>query len=287
MNDLIQQIVNGLILGAVYSVSGTGFAITYGISRILNFAHGVFFASGGYLLYWLTKTHELPVLPSLLLAALCVLPIALVTYYVVIHPFPPARATAALVGTLGVSMIVIELLHRVWGSRPLFVDRIWRGPPFRFGDVFVARDGIVLAGIAVATVAAVLVVWNVTGIGRRLRALVQSRDAAMLLGINPEPHRLIAFLWGSGLAGLAGAFFAVQTVIDASTATRATFVAFAVVIAAGLGNIAGAAIVGFGLGVLEAITTLYVRAEYAVAAPFVVMIIVLVLRPQGLFPRKV
>jgi branched-chain amino acid transport system permease protein len=287
MHDLAQQIVNGLILGGVYSVSGTGFAITYGISRILNFAHGIFFAAGGFALYWLTEQIGMPVLLGLALTGLAVVPLALVAYVLVIRPFPPARATAALVGTFGLSMIMIEVFQIVWGSSPLFPERIMHGKPLRVGGVFVSRDNVVLTTLAVLVVATVGVVWRWSGVGRRMRALVQSRDAAMLLGINPEPHRLAAFVWGSVLASIAGSFFAIQTVIDASTATRATFVAFAVVIVAGLGNITGAAIVGFGMGVLEAVTTLYVRAEYTVAAPFAVMIVVLLLKPQGLFPRKV
>jgi branched-chain amino acid transport system permease protein len=286
MTDLLQQIVNGVVLGAVYSLSGTGFAITYGTSRILNFAHGIFFAAGGFALYTMTDSWGVPMLGALLLTSVAVLPLAYVSYLLVIKPFPPVRGGAALIGTFAVSLVMLDVFKMIYGADPLFPERLISGAPLRFGDVFVSKDNAVLTGLAVVMLGGVLAVWHLTGVGRRMRALVQSRDAAMLIGIDPEPSRRTAFLWGAGLAAVAGGFFGLQTVVAADTALHATFVAFAVVIVAGLGNILGAAIVGFGMGVLEAVTTLYVRPEYTVAAPFVVMIAVLLLRPQGIFPRK-
>ncbi len=286
MGDLLQQIVNGLLIGSVYSLSGTGFAITYGTSRILNFAHGIFFVSGGFALYTLTSTLGMPTLLGLLFAGVAVLPLAFLVYLVVIKPYPPARGAAALIGTFAVSLVMLDVFHYFYGANPLFPERAFSGPPFRVGEIFVSRDNLLLASMSVVSLIAVVVVWQVTGIGRRMRALVQSRDAAMLIGINPETHRTIAFLWGAFLAAVAGSFSGVQTIVASENAVHATFIAFAVVIIAGLGNVLGAAIVGFGMGILEGLTTLYLRSEYTVAAPFVIMIIVLLVRPQGIFPRK-
>lgn len=287
IESLVQQLVNGVLLGASYGLVGAGFAITYGISRVLNFAHGAFFVVGSYGVYALNTWFELPLALAFLAGSVFVLPMALVSYYVVIRPYGPEKSGTALLGTFGVAIIIIETMRQVFGGRPLILSRLVDVPPMTImHNVYVPIDQAIVAASALMVLAASLGVLRWTGIGRRLRAIVQSDEAAQLIGIRPEPYRMLSFISGSWLAGVAGTGLAFLSPINTSNGVNMTFIAFVIVVLAGLGNIGGAALVGVLLAILQALSALYVRPEVSIAAPYLFMIAVLIIRPQGLFPTR-
>jgi len=287
IESLIQQIVNGLLLGMSYGVVGAGFAITYGISRVLNFAHGAFYVIGSYGVYALHDWLGMPLWGAFMLGSLFVLPAALFGYYIVIKPYGPERSGTALLGTFGVAIVIIELLRQIFGSRPLIVPRLIDRPPMTvMENVYIPYDQAAVAVFSLLVLLASLGLLRWTGIGRRLRAIVQSGEAAQLIGIRPEPYRLLSFVSGSWLAGVAGAGLAFLAPINTGNGVTMTFIAFVIVVLAGLGNVGGAVLVGGLVALLQALSALYVRPEVSIATPYLFMIAVLIIRPQGLFPTR-
>ncbi len=285
--SLIQQVINGLLLGATYGLVGAGFAITYGISRVLNFAHGAFFVVGSYGVFALFNYFGLPLGIAFALGSLFVLPFAFVSYYVVIKPYGPDKGSTALLGTFGAAIVILEGLHRVFGGRLLVLPRMFDSPTITLlQDVHVSFDQAFVAFISIIVLGISLASLHWTGIGRRLRAIVQSPEAAQLIGIDPEPYRLLSFVLGSWLAGVAGAGLAFLAPIGTGNGLNMTFVAFVIVVLAGLGNIGGAVIIAFALAVIQALSSLYVRAEVSLAAPYLFMVLVLVVKPRGIFPTR-
>lgn len=286
MDVVLQQLVNGLLRGGTYAVVGSGFAITYGVSRILNFAHGAFFVIGSYSVFALYDWLSLPLATAFVIGPLVVLPVAVFSYWVVVRPYQDGGHTA-LLGSFALAIAYLEILRIVFGGRALLLPRLIDTSPISLGDrVFVAVDSLVVFGVSLVILAAILVTLQRTGVGRRLRATVQSREAASLIGIDAEPYRLLSFVMGAFLAAMAGAGIALLAPITGTAGIRMTFVSFVIVIIAGFGNITGAVITGFLVALAEAMSTLYVPSEFAVAAPFVLMVAVLIVRPTGLFPRR-
>lgn len=285
--SLGQQIVNGLLLGATYALVGAGFAVTYGISRVLNFAHGAFFVAGSYGVYALHRYFDLPLWIAFAGGSLFVLPLALVSYYVVIRPYGPEKSGTALLGTFGVAIVILEGLRRIFGGRQLILPRLIEAPTMTLAaDLHVSLDQAVVALVSLIALGITLGVLNATGVGRRLRAIVQSPEAVQLIGIDPEPYRRLSFVLGSWLAGIAGAGLAFLAPIGTGNGVTMTFIAFVIVVLAGLGNIGGAVIIALVLAVVQSLSSMYVRAEVSLAAPYLLMVLVLVVKPQGLFRTR-
>ena len=241
---LLQVLVSGLLLGGIYSLVSVGLTLVFGVVRITNFAHGAFVMLGMYSAYWAYDLFGL----DPYLAALIVVPLFFV---------------------LGV--IVYQVIFRLTVGRPPLVQ------------IFVSVGLLIAFVVSIVVTLALMVVVRRTRLGRATRAVTQDRMAATLMGVST--HRMYSVAFGISIActGLAGTLLMPIKAVYPTVGVQFTLVAFVIVVLGGMGSVQGALIGGLVIGLVESLAGYYVSSAYQQLAYFVVFIVVLVARPQGLF----
>ena len=278
----LQQLVNGVTLGAVYTLLALSFSIVMGILGILNLAIAELFMIGGYLGFAAIAAHlplPLAVATGMTGAALLSVVIEKVGY----EPLRDAPAVTPMLSTLGFSIILQNVATNVWGSDPfqlpdeLLVGRITLGP-VSVGDI-----QLVVLGATVALVAIIAYIVQRTSIGRALRATAENRDVARLLGVSGSRITLIAFMMSGALAGAAGVLIALHyAVITPYVGVEIGLKAIAVMVIGGTSRIWGALIAGPLIGIAEVLTVAYGGSQVRDFVVYGFMILILLFRPQGL-----
>ena len=315
MDTFIQQLVNGLSLGSLYALIAVGYTVVYGILQLINFAHGEVFMIGafGALTTWtvLFKGNTaLWTLPVMIIGAV----IASVTTAVLMErfayrPLRNAPRLAPLITAIGISVFLQEFVRLNYNQVPFTnwnplnlpdaksripfpqIDVV-TGPAFQVGGVTIQRSAIFTIGALV--VCSALLWWfiNRTKMGSGMKAVSQDADTARLMGINVDRIIVVAFAVGAVLAAVAGVAQGLQNSnIDFRMGFLAGLKAFTAAVLGGIGNVAGAVVGGLVLGVTEAMATQYIPGQFG-GSPwkdvwaFVLLILVLVFRPQGLLGAK-
>jgi branched-chain amino acid transport system permease protein len=278
----LQQLVNGVTLGAVYTLLALSFSIVMGILGILNLAIAELFMIGGYLGFAAIAAHlplPLAVATGMTGAALLSVVIEKVGY----EPLRDAPAVTPMLSTLGFSIILQNVATNVWGSDPLqlpdelLVGRITLGP-VSVGDI-----QLVVLGATVGLVAIIAYIVQRTSIGRALRATAENRDVARLLGVSGSRITLIAFMMSGALAGAAGVLIALHyAVITPYVGVEIGLKAIAVMVIGGTSRIWGALIAGPLIGIAEVLTVAYGGSQVRDFVVYGFMILILLFRPQGL-----
>ncbi|HEX8509464.1 MAG TPA: branched-chain amino acid ABC transporter permease [Propionibacteriaceae bacterium] len=307
--DLLQQLINGLSLGALYALIAVGYTVVYGIVQLINFAHGEIFMVGafGSLATWLlfpSGPTVIWMLPLMLVAGVGVaVGMALLTERLAYRPLRNAPRLAPLITAIGVSIFLQELVRLMFGRIPTFPDAksaipfpqidFVTGKAIDMGGVLIQR-GALFTLVALAICAALLFFFvNRTRLGRAMQATSQDPDTARLMGINVNRIIMVAFGLGAALAAVAGLAWGLRyTNIDFRMGFIAGLKAFTAAVLGGIGNINGAVVGGLVLGVVEALATSYIPGTFGGSAwkdvwAFVLLILVLVFRPQGLLGARV
>jgi branched-chain amino acid transport system permease protein len=306
--DVLQQLINGLSLGALYALIAVGYTVVYGIVQLINFAHGEVFMIGafGALTAWILLPGDslaLWLLPFMLVAGMiAAVGTALLMERYAYRPLRNAPRLAPLITAIGVSIFLQEFIRLFYGRIPGFPDAR-RAIPFPQID-FVTGAAVQLGPItiqraALFTMIALLICWaflnifvNRTRLGRGMQATSQDPDTARLMGINVDRIIMVAFALGAALAAVAGLAWGLRyTNIDFRMGFLAGLKAFTAAVLGGIGNINGAVVGGLVLGVVEALAT-FIPGQFGGSAwkdvwAFVILILVLVFRPQGLLGARV
>ena len=307
--EVLQQLVNGLSLGALYALIAVGYTVVYGIVQLINFAHGEIFMIGafGALATWLIigrDTFGLWLLPLMLIGGVAAsVGVALLTERLAYRPLRHAPRLAPLITAIGVSVFLQEFIRLFFGRIPSFPDSkraipfpqvdVVTGPAFQPGGLTIQR-GALFTIVALVVCAAILYVFvNRTRLGRAMQATSQDPDTARLMGINVDRIIMVAFALGAALAAVAGLAWGLRyTNIDFRMGFLAGLKAFTAAVLGGIGNINGAVVGGLVLGVVESMATAFVPGTFGGSAwkdvwAFVLLILVLVFRPQGLLGARV
>jgi branched-chain amino acid transport system permease protein len=286
MDLLLQTLLSGVALGASYGLVAVGLTFVFGIGKIVNFAHGEFAMVAAYLLL-IGLDAGLPWIVAMILgiAGVCVLA-WLLELGIIARGMYDAHEHASIIATFAISLILANGALLTFGSSsrrtesPMTDERI---------SIFGASlDGqraftAVLALLALAALAG----WLRRGrLGLQLQAVSQNPRGALYTGINVTRVRRIAFILGVGLAGFAGVLVAPTTTVYPSMGQTLVVTAFTVVILGGLGSVNGAAVGGILIGVLYAFIATYVSVQWTTAVGWMLVIVVLLLRPQGLFGER-
>jgi branched-chain amino acid transport system permease protein len=306
--DFLQQLINGLSLGALYALIAVGYTVVYGIIQLINFAHGEIFMIGafGALTAWILFPGDsvgLWMLPIMLVVGMFVaVGTALLMERYAYRPLRNAPRLAPLITAIGVSIFLQEFIRLFYGQVPGFPDAK-RAIPFPQID-FVTGAAIQIGPLtlqraALFTMLALLICWaflnvfvNRTNTGRAMQATSQDPDTARLMGINVDRIIMVAFALGAALAAVAGLCWGLRyTNIDFRMGFLAGLKAFTAAVLGGIGNINGAVVGGLVLGVVEALAT-FIPGTFGGSAwkdvwAFVILILVLVFRPQGLLGARV
>lgn len=279
---LLQQLVNGLTLGAVYTLIALAFSLVMGILSILNLAIGELFMLGGYIGFAAIAMH-LP-LPIALVAGMAgAAIISIVIQKVAYEPLRDAPLITPMLSTLGFSIILQNVVTNIWGSDPLQLPSEMFDNRLTFGSVNIGVMQLVVMGVTVALVAIVAYVVQQTSIGRALRAVAENREVARLLGVSVNRVTLVAFLISGLLAGAAGVLISLHyAAITPYIGVDIGLKAIAVMVIGGTTRVFGALLAGPLIGIVEVFTIAYGGSQIRDLVVYGLMILILLLRPQGL-----
>jgi branched-chain amino acid transport system permease protein len=282
MDLFLQYLVNGLSLGSVFALLAVGLTLIFGGAGIGNFAHGDFFTFGAFGLYVLFSQMKLPLISAGVGSILFVVFISLASYFLVYNPLLKRRGPLTLfVASMGLSITLTSLALVIWGPTPQTI--VSSHIRVNIGEVTISMQRVF--AILGAFVCFGILYWflRFTKIGKEIRAVSQNREAATVVGIDVNKVFVTTFAISGALAGMAAFFVAPIYTIFPSMGLMLALKAFAIVIMGGLGSVPGAIIGAFILGIVESMTAGYIATEIQDILPFATMIVVLLIRPQGLF----
>lgn len=277
-----QSIASGLLIGCVYALVAIGFTILLGVVRYVNFAHGQLVMVAMFLSFTGLVTWRLsPVLVILAAVVACALIAAVV--YGSLGRFAVNRPEGTqVVATIGLLLVFQSAATLAYGPTARASTTSYSNDVYTVASVMISKPGTWAAVVSVLAVAILMYFLHQTDFGRSMRATAENQMAAKLMGIHTRRIYLAALVLAGALEGLAGALLAPTLVVSPFTGFTFILKAFTIVVIAGLGRVGGALVIGVALGVIEALTNLYIGSELATAAVFVVLIAALLFRPQGI-----
>ena len=285
MDQLLQHLLNGLLLGATYSLLGIGLTLVFGLMNVVNFAHGEFYTFGAYAAFAalaLASVHFFLAIPLAIVAGALA---GAVCERVLLRPLRGQSIDTVMLVMIGlwIAMQNAELLG--WGGVAKSVPTPFPTQPVVLGAVSVAPLRIFVFVVSGLLILGAHLLLSHTKLGRAMRATFQDRETAALMGVSIERIHTVTFAFGAGLAAAAGALLGPVFLLYPSMGDLASLKAFSVVILGGLGNFGGAALGGLVLGIAEELGAGYISSGYRDAVGFLMIVAVLLLRPSGLFAR--
>jgi branched-chain amino acid transport system permease protein len=305
MDTFIQQIINGLVLGSMYALVALGYTMVYGIINLINFAHGEVLMVGA-LTSWsiigLMK-ESMPGTPGwlILLIALVIACIVAATLNFVIEkvayrPLRNSPKLAPLITAIGMSILLQTLAMIVWKPNYKSYPNLLPAEPFYVGGAVITVTQILILAVTAVSLAVLMWIVNATRLGRAMRATAENPRVASLMGVKPDVVISATFLIGAVLAAIAGVMWAANYgTVQHSMGFLPGLKAFTAAVFGGIGNLAGAVVGGILLGLIESIGAGYIGAltggvlgsHYSDIFAFIVLIVVLTLRPSGLLGERV
>ena len=285
MDELLQHLVNALILGSTYALLGIGLTLIFGIMRVVNFTHGELYALGAYAVFFFEVSLGVNFFLALVLAVIIGCAVGAAIEFVLLRPLLDADIDTTMLVMIGAWIVMQNTELFYWGGVSKAIMTPFPDEPLQVGPIFVSWLRLFVLVMALILIAATYVLINRTKLGKAMRATFQDRDTAALMGVNIKGIYTATFAIGSGLAAAAGALLGPVFLVTPSMGDLASLKAFAIVILGGLGNITGATLGGFILAFVEEIGAGYISSGYRDAMGFLIIIIVLLFKPTGLFAR--
>lgn len=282
---LLEQVINGLLLGGYYLLIALGLALIFSLGGVVNLAHGAFYALGAYIAVMLTK--QVGFAGALVLAPVAVGLLGMLFERFILRRFYSADPILGLLVTFGLAMVGEQVIRMVWGASPLqaSIPSYFRGQ-VHAGDFLYSVYRLLMLGVVVAALAGIWVLLNKTAFGRVVRAGVQRPDMVAVLGIRLQPYMTTIVVLGVGLAALAGVLFAPISGVHPAMGTEIMTAAFVVVVIGGLGSFRGVVLAALLVGVVRGIT-IHFYAPAGEASMYVLMLLVLLFRPRGLLGERI
>jgi branched-chain amino acid transport system permease protein len=283
---IVQLTVNGIVLGLLYALIAVGLALIFGVIEIINFAHGELLMVGAYAMAFALPAVGLLYWPALAAAVIVSAIGGLVIYELFLSRLRTSEFERSVLITLALSIIILHVVQYLFTANPRLVDTQYGFDGVDIGEIRITWTRLIGAGAALVAFALLYVTLKYTQFGRAMRAIAQNREAALMVGIQPRAVARNAIVLATALCGLAGAVLAPIQLVTPSMGQALIFKAFALVIIGGLGNIPGAIAAAVGLGLMESWIGGFFAIIWQEMAVFVVMIVVLLLKPDGLFKRE-
>jgi branched-chain amino acid transport system permease protein len=283
--EIVQQMLNGLAIGSVYTLIALGLTVVFGILGIAHFAHGSVAMSGGYLTFLFTERLGLAFFPSMALAMLAGAVLGLLIERLAYRPVRDAPHINAFIIALGLTMMIEGINLIAFGADQVVIQTPYRGV-FNIGGVVVAElrlQVILTTGVLIGVIAYLI---SRTKTGKSIRAVAQNRPAAVLMGVNVNQVSAVVFSVSSALGVAAGALVGALLAIAPGVGEGLAVKGFAVLILGGLGSIPGAIVGGLVLGISESLAAGFISSAYKDVIAFLVMIFVLLFRPEGLLGKR-
>jgi branched-chain amino acid transport system permease protein len=287
MDTFLQVLTNGLMLGGLFAIVSIGLTLIFGIVKVINFAHGEYLMVGMYLTFLLaTGLHVHPYLTVAAVAPLLFV-LGALTQRFLIQPLMSARDEhVQIFATVGLSTALMNLALLVFGADIASTPSSGLRTSLHLGPVRILLGQAVIFVVSIALVAALHWYLQRTQTGRAIRAVAQNRDAAQLMGINVNWIYILTFGIGAACVGLAASLVAPLYPTQPTSGTYFVLIAFVVVVLGGLGSIGGAFLGAMVIGLIDSLSGFYIGSDLREVAVFGVFLLILILRPSGLFGRK-
>jgi neutral amino acid transport system permease protein len=287
IHDVTQRGINGLSLGAIYALGAVGLTLVYGILKLVNFAHGDFLTFGAYMAYLVNVTWNLPLVYGIVFAIVLT---ALLGVALEKGMFAPMRRRGAgvlqlLLMTLALGFVIRYSIQFAWSTELRHLDVNRSAVVDLPGDLFVGRTAAIVIAVGFVTLVATGLMLRMTLLGKQMRALSDNLDLAETSGIDTSRVILWTWIFAAGLAGLAGVFAGAITQLQPELGFELLLPIFAAVVLGGIGNAFGALTAGLVLGVVIEWSTLFMASGLKLVVGFGILIIVLMIRPEGIFGR--
>lgn len=285
MIELLQQILNGLAIGSVYTLVALGLTVVFGILGIAHFAHGSLAMFGGYLTFVFSTTMGVPFFAAIAMAMPVGAIMGMLIERFAYRPVRDAPHINAFIIALGLTMMLEGGNLLIFGADQVIIQTPYQ-KVFEFGGLFFSQLRLVVFFTSVSLVALVTVLLLKTKTGKSVRAVAQNRHAAVLMGVNVNFVSSIVFAISSALGVAAGALIGALLALAPGVGESFAVKGFAVLILGGLGSLPGAIVGGLVLGVSESLAAGFLSSAYKDVISFLVMILVLLVMPQGLMGKK-
>ncbi len=294
MDIFLQQLANGLTIGSMFALVALGYTMVYGVMKLINFAHGDMVAASAFIgltIYTQVmgqSTSFGAVIAIFILAAACTACIGIALERFAYRPLREAPRLSAVVSALGASLVIQNGIMLVWGPQmrifpPLVPEVYWD-----IGGVVVSLVQVLILGLSLILMVALYIFVEKTRIGAAIRASAIDQDASRLMGINVNNVIALIFIIGSSLGAVGGLFIALYyRGITFNMGWQYGLYAFIAAILGGIGNIPGAMLGGMMLGLFQAFIAGYVSSTWADAFTFILLILILIVRPTGLLGERV
>ncbi|MER1966743.1 branched-chain amino acid ABC transporter permease [Castellaniella sp. GW247-6E4] len=283
---IVQLIISGILLGMVYALVSVGLTLIFGVSRIINFAHGDFVMVGMYATYLLNQFYGIDPYLGLLLVAPGMFVFGLLIARVLIKPIIGAPQVAQIFATLGLGLVLQNTALFIFGADFRSGTSIVSGKIIRFMGISLPLASLVAFFVAIAVILGLYLYLRQSYTGKAMRAVAQDRRAASLMSINVSRIDFLTFGLGAGCAGIAGALLLPLMPVYPSVGLNLVIVAFVIVVLGGMGSLWGALIGGIAIGLIENLSAFFIGSEMRQIAYFIVFLLVLLVRPVGLFGVK-
>ncbi|MBA2440903.1 MAG: branched-chain amino acid ABC transporter permease [Rubrobacter sp.] len=286
MELFLQQLINGIALGSVYGLAALGLTLVFGVLRIPNLAHGALYMVGAYVTYFALVSYGIPYIAAIGLSAVVLAVVGITIERLVFHPLRNAPHTHHLIAAVGVLFFLESGAQVLWGSEFRQMPSPFVGTVEVLGlNIGLQRLVVIFASIAV--MAALYLFLKKTVPGQTIEAIEQDRTGASLVGIDANRVSMMTFGISAALAAVAASLVAPINLVFPTMGEALNLKVFAIIILGGLGSIPGAIVGGFLLALAEVFSSTYISNAFGQAIGFVFLLVVLAVRPTGLFSKGV
>lgn len=289
--SFLTYIINGISLGSIYALIALGYTMVYGIAKMLNFAHGDVIMIGAYTTFTVCSTLGLPPVIGILLSVIVCTVLGVLIERIAYKPLRKAASSlAVLITAIGVSYFLQNIALLIFGANAKVFTSV-----VSFGSLSLAGGQLIITGESIVTIITCIVIMiflvtfiNKSKAGQAMLAVSEDKGAALLMGINVNSTIALTFAIGSALASIAGVLLCSSyPTLSPSTGAMPGIKAFVAAVFGGIGSIPGAFIGGILLGIIQIFATAYISSQMADAIVFAVLIIVLLVKPAGLFGKNI
>jgi branched-chain amino acid transport system permease protein len=291
MSNFVAFLASGLAVGAIAALAAVGFLVTYKATGVVNFAQGDLITLGAYIAIWLTQKEgafglgALGLVPGYIVTILIMFLIGMGLERVAYAPLRGRSIHVIVITTLGAAVVLRAFIGLWQGTTPQFLDSPVRGDVLKIAGANISYQRVLIVVVTAIIVVATILLFQFTQFGRQLRATANDRDTAKLCGVPVNWLSMLAFGLSAALAGLAGVLLAPLGSVDLTLGFNFMILGFAAAILGGFGSIGGVVVGGLAIGLVQHLFGGYVLRDFSAIFPFVLMIFVIALRPQGLFAR--
>ena len=282
----IQSIINGLLIGGIYSLVAVGLSLIFGVMNIVNFAHGAFMMLGMYLSYWLFSAFGLDPYFSLVFCFPLFFLFGAFIQQILIKPILNAPHSAQLLLTTGIMLFLENAALFLWSPDYRAVKVAYAGNSILLGQYIIVVPRLIAFLSAIIITLLLFAFLKTTYTGKAIRAISSEKEGAMYVGINVDRIYVIAFAIGTALVAVSGTLISPFFYVSPHVGNVFLITAFVVVVLGGMGDLLGALISGFIVGVAESLGALFLPGSLKQIVPYLIFVCILIFKPEGLFGRR-